>query len=236
MVLPDGPEGHPTRDQLYDQFLAELFEKRALNTQGFEEALKRRFWEEPPKLCSRSIGAWIDARLQQKGWTQQELASRLGVDPIAVAFWVGGGHIALPVLANVLLEFKSQWSQLPIPARHELALQAYLAALAFAREHLEPPAGPCALDRERFWCLFHLFSEPHWERAVRGGDPNCLRKEAERILKAAGRSLKKGSGYAADFDRLQGVASVDGLRRLVREWGMAWLVCVGFIPNRWAVQ
>jgi hypothetical protein len=235
-ALPEEPRDSPTYDRVYEQFLEELFEKRSLKTQGFEEAVKRRFWEEPPRLCSQAIGKWIENRLQEKGWKEQELASRLGLDPSAVAFWVGGGNIALPYLAKVLLEFRSPWSALPIPAREELALQAYLVALSLAREQLEPAGAPYALDRVRFWCLFHLFSEPHWERAVRRKKDALLRKEANRILKAVRSSLRNRTGSVADPEQLQQVASVAGLRRVVREWGLAWLVCVGFNLNRWAVQ
>jgi hypothetical protein len=235
-ALPEEPRGSPTYDLVYDQFLKKLFEKRSLKNPDFEEAVKQRFWEEPPRLCSQVIGKWIEDGLRERGWNQQGLARQLGLDPSVVKYWIGGGNIALPYLARVLLVFKSQWSTLPIPARQELALQSYLVALSLARERLEPAGGSHALDRERFWCLFHLFSEPSWERAVRSKNEYLLRKEADRILKAARSSLRKGKGYVADLDKLAQIARVDGLQRLVREWGMAWLVCVRFILNRWDVQ
>jgi transcriptional regulator with XRE-family HTH domain len=236
---PEEPRDSLTYDRLYKQFLEEFFERRSLNNQGnqgIEESVKRRFWEEPPRLCSQAIGKWLENRLREKGWQQQDLASRLGLDPSAVTHWIAGGNIALPYLAKVLLEFKSPWSALPIPARQELALQAYLVALSLARERLEPAGGPYALDRERFWCLFHLLSEPYWERAVRRNDDDLLRKEANRILEAARSSLGTGTGDVANLAKLQQIASVDGLRRVVREWGNAWLVCVDSILNRWAVR
>jgi transcriptional regulator with XRE-family HTH domain len=235
-ALPQEPGGHPTYKQLYDQFLEELFEKRSLKRRSFEEAVKRRFWEEPPKLCSRAIGQWIQTRLQEEGRSQRDLADRLGVDPSAVAYWIDGGSIALPNLARVLLEFTSTWSALPIPARQELALQSYLAAMSLVRERLESDERSYALDRVRFWCLFHLFSEPHWERAVRSNNVDLLAMEANRIREAARLSLGKDTGDEANPDRLPQIATAEGLRRLVREWGMAWLVCLGLIPNRWAVQ
>jgi transcriptional regulator with XRE-family HTH domain len=235
-ALPEEPKGCPTYDQVYDQFLKKLFEKRSLKNPDFEEAVRQRFWEEPPRLCSQAIGKWIEDELQQRGWKQQDLAVRLGLDPSAVNYWIGGGNMALPYLARVLLEFESQWSTLPIPARQELALQSYLVAMSLSRERLEPAGGSQALDRERFWCLFHLFSEPSWERAVRSKDEDLLRKEAGRIHDAAHSSLGNGTGYVADLDNLAQITRVDGLQRLVREWGMAWLVCVGFILNRWDVQ
>jgi hypothetical protein len=149
------------------------------------------------------------------------------VDRSAVAYWVRGGVITLDNLARVLIEFKSQWAELPIPARQELAVAAYRAAVSYARERLDPGPGRTELDRERFWCLFHLFSEPHWELAVRRQDPDLLRREADRVLAAAGRSL------GAD---VRGVIGVDGLRQVVREWGLAWVVGIGQAPAKWVVK
>ena len=56
------------------------------------------------------------------------------------------------------------------------------------RARLDPPR---ALDREQFWCLYHLFAEPHWERAVRSGDRGASIKPSrpDRILERAGASL-----------------------------------------------
>jgi hypothetical protein len=154
------------------------------------------------------------------------LADRVGVDRSAVAYWVGGGGITLDNLAQVLIEFKSQWSDLPIPARQELAAAAYAAALSYTRGRLDPAAGRKELDREGFWCLFHLFSELYWEQAVRHQDPVELRAEADRVLAAAGRSL--GSA-------VRGVTGADDLRELVRDWGLAWVVGIGQVPTKWVV-
>jgi transcriptional regulator with XRE-family HTH domain len=159
-------------------------------------------------------------------WAQQDLAERVGVDRSAVAYWVRGGNITLDNLAQVLIEFKSQWSELPIPARQEMAVAAYLAALTFIRETLggEQPVKP--LDREGFWCLYHLFSEPHWARALRLQDAYLLSEEARRIAHAVESSLAH---------KPQAVVSVPFLQGLVAEWGRAWLVCVGQVP-RWATR
>jgi hypothetical protein len=74
-------------------------------------------------------------------------------------------------LAQVLIEFKSQWTELPMPARQEMAVAAYVAALTFTREKLGGEHKIRPLERERFWCKYHLFSEPHWARALRLQDP-----------------------------------------------------------------
>src|SRR2546421_7276254 len=100
-----------------------------------------------------------------------------------------GGSITLDTLSAVLLEFEAQGAELPIPARHELAVAAYLAALPYAREHLAPRTPARALDREAFWALFHLFAEPHWERAVREQDPELLHREAARVRASVKASL-----------------------------------------------
>src|SRR5256885_1923648 len=96
-----------------------------------------------------------------------------------------------------------------------------------AREQLDPKAPARALDREAFWALYHLFAEPHWERAVREQDPELLHREAARVRAAVKTSL--GTDPAGPLD-------AGGLRQLVREWGAAWLGGVGPLPPRWAVQ
>src|SRR5262249_50023580 len=122
----------------------------------FVRQVAKRFRKAPMVLCSRCIGKWVNLKLRETGRTQQDLAERIGVDRSAVAYWVRGGNITLDNLARVLIEFRSRWSELPLPARQEMAVAAYLAALTFIREKLSgsPPFKP--LDRERFWCLYHL--------------------------------------------------------------------------------
>src|SRR5262249_4877674 len=161
-------------------------------------------------------------QLRRLGWTQQQLAARLGVDRSAVAYWVRGGNIQLVNLAQVLLEFHSHWSDLPIPPRQELALAAYLAALTYVQERVNPGRGGKRLDRERFWALFPLFAEPHWERAVRRRDPDLLREEADRIAAAVQATLGEPPRV---------VVGVAALQQLVSDWGLAWLVCLGQVPS-----
>jgi transcriptional regulator with XRE-family HTH domain len=192
----------------------------------FVRQVVKRFRKAPMVLCSRSIGRWIDDKLGTMHWTQQDLAERVGVDRSAVAYWTRGGNITLDNLAQVLIEFKSQWSELPIPARQEMAVAAYLAALAYIRESLggEQPVKP--LDRERFWCLYHLFSEDHWAWALRLQDACKLKEEAQRIAHAVESSLAH---------KPQAAVSVAFLQRLVEEWGRAWLVCIVRVP-KWATR
>src|SRR5260221_122662 len=68
---------------------------------------------------------------------------------------------------------------------------------------------------------------PYWEQAFREQDPELVHGEAKRVRAAVQKSL--GTAPAATLD-------VNGLRQLVREWGEAWLVCVGQLPTGWAVQ
>jgi transcriptional regulator with XRE-family HTH domain len=217
--------GHPTVDEIYEKLLREQFKKSALDD-TFVKGVVQRFRKAPLARCSKSIGRWINRKLREAGWTQQQLAERLGVDRSAVSYWLQGGNITLDNLAQVLIEFQAEWSELPIPARQELAMAAYLAALEYIQQRLHPDQGRCQLDRECFWCLFHLFSEPFWEQAVRRQDPELLRKEADRVVAASRCSLGAEPRH---------IVHVEGLRQLVREWGVAWLVCIAQAPSRWAV-
>jgi transcriptional regulator with XRE-family HTH domain len=222
----DESQGHPTYKQVYTRLIQEQFDKSSLD-HSFINGMVKRFRQGPVVLCSRAIGTWINQKLRQRHWTQQELADKLGIDRSAVAYWIQGGNIHLANLAQVLIEFQSQWSELPIPARQELALAAYLAALSYVQEKLNPGRAARTLDRERFWCLFHLFSEPYWERAIRTRDADLLREEAARVLHAVGAALGQ---------RPRSVVNVDGLKQLVHEWGLAWIVCICQVPRRWAIQ
>lgn len=217
--------GHPSYDQVYEKIIRAQLQASALDDPFLQELVKR-FRQGPMMLCSRSIGLWINKRLRQANWSQQDLADRLGIDRSAVAYWIKGGNINLVNLAQVLLEFQSDWTELPIPARRELAVAAYLAALTFARERLDP-LNARVLDHERFWGLFHLFSEPYWERAIRRQDPDLLRQEAARIIQAVRVSLGQAPVH---------LVSVESLKLLVSEWGVPWLICIGQVPRKWAIQ
>ena len=183
-------EGQPTRDEVYERVAQEFLRKFSLERdEGFAAAVARRFKETPAKVCCRAIGHWIDKNLLRFGWTQIDLADRIGVDRSAVAKWTAGGAISLGHLVLVLLEFRSDFAELPLPAREELALEGYLAALSYVRAKIDPAGGFEPLDRERFWCLFHLFSEPFWEQAIRKKDRELVKKEVDRVRRRAGESL-----------------------------------------------
>jgi hypothetical protein len=221
--------GCPSYEHYYERIIREHIGHSPLEgvtDEQFVRQVVKRFRKAPMVLCSHSIGKWINRKLRETNWTQQILADRRGVDRSAVAYWIRGGNIVLDNLAQVLIEFKSQWSELPIPARQEMAVAAYLAALKFIGETLggEQPVKP--LDCERFWCLYHLFSEPHWARALRLQDANLLSEEAQRIAHSVESSLAH---------KPQATVSVPSLQKLVAEWGRAWLVCIGQVP-RWATR
>jgi hypothetical protein len=127
----------------------------------------------------------------------------------------------------VLIEFRSELIDLPWPARRELAIEAYLGTLGFVRSKLEPDQASKALDHEQFWCLFHLFAEPDWERAVRSKDPALIRSEAGKILQKAGASVGRS---------LKRINGPDEIRALVEDWAAAWVVCLKLLPNDWAIQ
>jgi transcriptional regulator with XRE-family HTH domain len=221
-------EGRPTCDVAYERVAHEFLRKLALDhDEGFAAAVARRFKEAPAKVCCRAIGAWIDQRLLGFGWTQHDLADRIGVDRSAVAKWTTGGAISLGHLVLLLLEFRSDFADLPLPARQELALEGYLAALSHIRARIDPPGSHEPLDRERFWCLFHLFSQPYWERAIRQKDRELVKKEADRVLRRVGESL--GS-------QPRQVVGVEGLRRLVEEWTAAWVICLELLPGGWSIR
>jgi transcriptional regulator with XRE-family HTH domain len=221
-------EGRPTCDPVYEKVAEEFLRQLSLDRdEGFAAAVARRFREAPAKVCCRTIGAWIDQRLLGFGWTQHDLADRIGVDRSAVTKWTTGGAISLGHLVLVLLEFRSDLADLPLPARQELALEGYLAALSYVRARIDPAGGHEPLDRERFWCLFHLFSEPYWERAIRQKDRQLVKKEADRVLRRAGQSL--GS-------QPRRVVGVEGLRSLVEEWTAAWVICLDLLPGDWSIR
>jgi transcriptional regulator with XRE-family HTH domain len=221
-------EGLPTCDAAYERVAREFLRQLALDRdEGFATAIAHRFKEAPAKVCCRAIGEWIDQRLLGFGWTQHDLADRIGVDRSAVAKWTAGGAISLGHLVSVLLEFRCDFADLPLPARRELALEGYLAALSHVRATIDPKAGREPLDRERFWCLFHLFSEPYWERAIRRQDRELIKEEADRVLRRAGESL------GAPPRR---VRAVEDLRRLVEEWTAAWVICLDLLPGGWSIR
>jgi transcriptional regulator with XRE-family HTH domain len=220
--------GQPTCDAAYERVAREFLRQHALDhDEDFASAVAHRFKEAPAKVCCRAIGGWIDERLLGLGWTQHDLADRIGVDRSAVAKWTAGGAISLGHLISVLLEFRGDFADLPLPARRELALEGYLAALSHVRARIDPRGGRESLDRERFWCLFHLFSEPFWERAIRRQDRELIKDEADRVLKRASESL------GAQPRRVVGV---EGLRRLVEEWTVAWVICLELLPGGWSIR
>jgi transcriptional regulator with XRE-family HTH domain len=232
---PAEADGHPACDEVYERIIREQFDRSLLDEDFVREVVKR-FKKAPTALFCGHIGAWIDKNLDRRGWRQQDLADRLGVDRAAVSCWIAGRNITTDNFAALVVVFQAPWSELPFPARQQMAVAAYRAALSYIREKLEPGPAGRAIDTEAFWCLFHLFSEPHWERAIRRQDPDLLRREADRIRSAVEASLGHGP---------KGVVDVEGLKRLVREWGLAWMICVkmptlspnpGQVPKGWAVR
>jgi transcriptional regulator with XRE-family HTH domain len=195
--------------------------------EGFAGAVARRFREAPAKVCCRAIGEWIDKKLLDFGWTQAGLADRIGVDRSAVAKWTAGGAISLGHLVLVLLEFQSDFADLPLPARQELALEGYLAALSHVRARIDATDGLAPLDRERFWCLFHLFSEPFWEQAIRKKDRELVKVEVDRVLRRAGESL----GFQP-----KRIVQIEDMRTLVQEWAAAWIICLEILPGGWSIR
>ncbi len=189
-------------------------------------AVARRFREAPTRICCQAIGDWIEQNLSALGWTQQELADRVGVDRSAVARWTAGGAIALGHLVHVLIAFQYDFADLPLPARRELTLEGFLAALSLVRARIEPETPADEIDRERFWCLYHLFSEPHWERAIRQRSREDLEREARRIYEQAARALGRP---------LRQVREIAGLQRLVQQWGAAWVIALHFVPRDWSL-
>jgi transcriptional regulator with XRE-family HTH domain len=221
-------EGQPTRDEIYERVAQEFLRKFSLDRdEGFATAVARRFKEAPAKICCRAIGHWIDKNLLRLGWTQIGLADRIGVDRSAVAKWTAGGAISLGHLVLALLEFRSDFAELPLPAREELALEGYVAALSYVRARIDPIGGFEPLDRERFWCLFHVFSEPFWEQAIRKKDRDLANKEVDRVRRRAGESL----GFQP-----RRVVQTEDLSSLVQEWAAAWIVCLELLPGGWAIR
>ena len=219
--------GPLTVDSAYERVVDEYLLRCPIDRDDeFASLVAKRFREGPARACSRAIGEWIDDRLTARGWTQQGLADRVGVDRSAVARWTAGGALSLGHLVVVMIEFRSEIADLPWPDRRDLAVEAYLGALGFVRARIEPDRPTRGLDREEFWCLYHLFSEPDWLKATRDRDDDRLRKEAERIVARAAASL--GSPPRR-------VVGVEGLRKLVEDWTTAWVVCLKLLPEDWSI-
>ncbi len=220
----DSPIATGSTSGLHESFL----EKCSLaQDEGFIAAVARRLREGPAKICCRAIGGWIDRKLLDFGWTQQYLADRIGVDRSAVAKWTTGGAISLGHLVLVLLEFRSDFADLPLPARQELALEGYLVVLSYVRSRIDPAHGAEPLDRECFWCLYHLFSEPYWEEAIRKQDRQLVRREADRVIKQARLSLGC---------QPRRIVSVNDLRALVEQWAYTWVICLELLPGGWSIR
>ena len=215
-------------DEVYDRFVGEYLERCPVAPGGeFAAAVAKRFRDGSARACSLAIGAWVERRLDDEGWTQQDLADRVGVDRSAVARWTAGGTLSLGHLVQVLIAFGAEVADLPWPARRVLAVEAFVAALDYVRAKIEPERPGRGIDRDEFWCLYHLFAEPHWERAVRADDPAALRQEAARVIGRATASLGMAPGR---------VAGVDGLRALVEDWGAAWVIAFRLLPDDWAIR
>ena len=215
-------------DGVYDRFVGDYLSRCSVDGGvEFGNAVAKRFRDGSARACSIAIGSWVERRLNDEGWTQQDLADRVGVDRSAVARWTAGGTLSLGHLVLVLIAFGAEVSDLPWPARRELAVEAFVAALDFVRDKLEPQRPGRGIDRDEFWCLYHLFAEPFWERAVRQGDPDALRLEAARVINRAGSSL------GAPPSRVSGV---DGLQRLVEDWAASWVVALRLLPDDWAIR
>ncbi len=215
-------------DEIYERFVGDYLKGCSLDSgQEFATAVAKRFREGSARACSLAIGTWVEQRLNDEGWTQQDLADRVGVDRSAVARWTAGGTLSLGHLVQVLIAFGAEVADLPWPARRELAVEAFVAALDFVRTRIEPDRPGRGIDRDEFWCLYHLFSEPHWERAIRLGDAEALRQEASRVINHAGTSLGRPPSR---------VSGVDGLQRLVEDWAAAWVVALRLVPEDWAIR
>ena len=187
-------EGRPTCDAAYERVAREFLRRHALDRdEDFAAAVAHRFKEAPAKVCCRAIGGWIDQRLLGLGWTQHDLADRIGVDRSAVAKWTTGGAISLGHLVAVLLEFRGDFADLPLPARRELALEGYLAALSHVRARIDPAAGSRA-PRPRTL----LVPLPSVVRAILGaGDPAAGPRSSSRRRRtgsSGGRASRSAPG------------------------------------------
>ena len=139
----DPAAGEPTRDEAYERVAREFLRKFALDAdEGFAAAVARRFKEAPAKVCCRAIGKWIDKKLIHAGWTQNELADRIGVDRSAVAKWTAGGAISLGHLVLVLLEFRSDFADLPLPGARNWHWRATSPPSRWSGRGFTPPALP----------------------------------------------------------------------------------------------
>jgi len=215
-------------DKVYDRFVGEYLSRCSVDpSEEFASAVAKRFRDGSARACSMAIGSWVEQRLNDEGWTQQDLADRVGVDRSAVARWTAGGTLSLGHLVLVLIAFGAEVADLPWPARRELAVEAFVAALDYVRAKIEPERPGRGIDRDEFWCLYHLFAEPYWERAVRLKDAEALRLETVRVINRASSSL--GSLPSR-------VSGVDGLQRLVEDWAAAWVVALRLLPDDWAIR
>ncbi len=226
----DHAGGPPRPSDIYRRIVAEVVEEAGLGA-AFAEGLERRFLDAPAAACSAAIGRWLLRRLRALGWSHEELARRVGVDRSAVTRWIRGDAMTIRHLAVILMETGGRPVDLDVPGREELALAAYLAAVTHARREIDarrsrPESQP--LDPEQFWCLFHLLSEPHWERAIRRKDPRLLREESARILRLAAERLGREP---------RSIRGPRDLMNLVAEWMEPWVVCLAHLtPRSWPLR
>ena len=222
-----GPKTTKT-DSIYERFVGDFLSQCSLDAnEEFASAVAKRFRDASARACSLAIGTWVEERLTAEGWTQQDLADRVGVDRSAVARWTVGGTLSLAHLVQVLIAFGAEVADLPWPARRELAVEAFIAALDYVRDKIEPERPGRGITRDEFWCLYHLLAEPYWERAVRSVDDRALQREAARIIGQASVHL----GHPPHR-----VSGVDGLRTLVEDWAAAWIVALRLVPDDWSIR
>jgi transcriptional regulator with XRE-family HTH domain len=215
-----------TYDSAYDAIVREHLAARAPGA-GFAAQVIKAFKRSALDACSGAIGRWVTRQLDRAALTQDEVASRLGVERSIVSKWTGDQPISLENLVALLIEFYGDFAALGLPPREVLVLRGYRAALALIRAELGAAPDGRGPDDEEVWSLVHLFAEPHWAGAMRRQDPHGLASEAVRVAAAVRAALGRAPVR---------VVGVEGLKRLVNEWGAPWLICLGTLPRAWAIR
>jgi hypothetical protein len=176
--------------------------------------------------CYRSVSAWLTDELEQQ--SQEELAKWLGVNQSSVSRWMIGRTITLENLVSLLIELHRD---INFPGRETLVVKGYTALLPLIREKLWDAKPPRPHD-DLVWVLCALFSRSDWVEARKNDEPQQLQNASDRVLRevrfALGRDPKD-------------VAGPEDLKRVVKEWGQAWVMCLYLIDfaNKaptWAIR
>jgi predicted XRE-type DNA-binding protein len=223
-----------TRKPKYRQTLDILTFTR-LDKEQLEKKLRDRFRQGALDACRESVRCWLERemndRVQRQELRQSEVARWLGVKQSTVSRWMEGRTITLENLVALLIQLDGEFDRMNLPVRETLVVEGYMAAMRFVQEKLGLRPG-LPIHGDHFWVLCSLVYEDDWVDALKTEDPE---RRAERLEKAYERILREARGVIGRDPR--DVTCLGDLKRLVKDWAPAWVVCLYHLDERtWALQ